>query len=286
MHLGFSTMNTHMKPQPAELASMLEDRGYESLWYGEHSQIPTSRHSPHPREETLPEPYKNMMDPYISLTAAAAASKNLKLGTSISLMLERELFSQAKTIMTLDRISEGRVLVGTGVGWNEEQFNNATNLPWKRRFTALKETVEATRVLWRDEEPEYHGDIIDFDPVWCNPKPIQQPGPPILFGAMGPIGIKHTAEWADGWMPVSATLGDIPEAVKNFHNLVRNAGRNPDDIDMTLIVMEKPALDRLKFFRDLGFNRAIVGASFQHWNKSEVILREIDKFAEFIPGIA
>lgn len=285
MHLGFSTMNTHKKPQPAELAVALEERGYESLWFGEHSQIPTSRNSPHPREDELPEPYKNMMDPYISLTAAACATTNLKLGTSISLLLERELFSQAKTIMTLDRISNGRVLVGTGVGWNEEQFNNATSLPWKRRFSAMRETVEATRVLWSEEEPEYHGDIIDFDPVWCNPKPIQQPGPPVLFGAMGPVGIKHTAQWADGWMPVSATLGDIPKAIDNFRELVLEAGRQPEDIDITLIVMEKPVIDRLKYFRDLGINRAIVGANFEHWDKPDAIMGAIDKFADFIPEI-
>jgi probable F420-dependent oxidoreductase len=286
MHLGFSTMNTHKNIQPTELGPLLEERGYESLWFGEHSQIPTARNSPHPREAVMPEPYKNMMDPYISLTAAACVTTKLKLGTSISLLLERELFSQAKTLMTLDRISNGRLLVGTGVGWNEEQFNNASNLPWKRRFSAMKETVAATRTLWTDEEPEFHGDIINFDPVWCSPKPIQQPGPPILYGGVGPLGLKHTVDWADGWMPVSASLEDIPKAIADFNEQLKQAGRDPDTFDITMIIMEKPAIDRLKLFRDLGVKRAILGGSHENWDNSDMLRDLIDKFAEFIPQLA
>ena len=286
MHLGFSTMNTHKNIQPTELAPLLEERGYESLWFGEHSQIPTARNSPHPREAVMPEPYKNMMDPYISLTAAACVTTKLKLGTSISLLLERELFSQAKTLMTLDRISNGRLLVGTGVGWNEEQFNNASNLPWKRRFSAMKETVAATRTLWTDEEPEFHGDIINFDPVWCSPKPIQQPGPPILYGGVGPLGLKHTVDWADGWMPVSASLEDIPKAIADFNEQLKQAGRDPDTFDITMIIMEKPAIDRLKLFRDLGVKRAILGGRRENWDNSDMLRDLIDKFAEFIPQLA
>lgn len=286
MHLGFSTMNTHKNLQATELAPLLEERGYESLWFGEHSQIPTSRNSPHPREAVMPEPYKNMMDPYISLAAAACVTTKLKLGTSISLLLERELFSQAKTLMTLDRLSNGRLLVGTGVGWNEEQFNNASNLPWKRRFSAMKETIAATRTLWTEEEPEFHGDIIDFDSVWCSPKPIQQPGPPILYGGVGPLGLKHTVDWADGWMPVSASLEDLPKAITDFKEQLKQAGRDPDTFDITMIVMEKPAIDRLKLFRDLGCNRAILGGSHENWDKPDMLRELIDKFAEFIPQLA
>ncbi len=286
MHLGFSTMNTHKNLQPTELAPLLEERGYESLWFGEHSQIPTSRKSPHPRDAVMAEPYKNMMDPYISLTAAACVTKKLKLGTCISLLLERELFSQAKTLMTLDRISNGRLLVGTGVGWNEEQFNNATNLPWKRRFSAMKETIAATRTLWTEEEPEFHGDIIDFDPVWCNPKPIQQPGPPILYGGVGPLGLRHTVDWADGWMPVSASLEDIPKSITNFKEQLKQAGRDLDTFDITMIIMEKPEIDRLKHYRDLGVNRAIIGGGHDNWENTDMLRGLIDKYAELIPQLS
>jgi alkanesulfonate monooxygenase SsuD/methylene tetrahydromethanopterin reductase-like flavin-dependent oxidoreductase (luciferase family) len=142
MHLGFSSMNTADDPAPPLLAKTLEEAGFESLWYGEHSHIPVERRTPYPPGGDLPEPYKKMMDPYISLMAAAAATTTLKLGTGIALLMERELFSQAKTIATLDRLSNGRVVIGCGVGWNQEEFENATRLPFNRRYLALKETVQ------------------------------------------------------------------------------------------------------------------------------------------------
>jgi len=165
MHLGFSSMNTADDPAPPLLAKTLEDAGFESLWYGEHSHIPVERRTPYPPGGELPEPYKKMMDPYVSLMAAAAATTTLKLGTGIALLMERELFSQTKTIATLDRLSNGRVIIGCGVGWNQEEFENATQLPFNRRYLALKETVLAQRALLTDPEPQFHGELIRFEPV-------------------------------------------------------------------------------------------------------------------------
>ena len=145
MHLGFTSMNTAADLAPDLLATTLEEAGFESLWYGEHSHIPVSRQTPYPAGGELPAPYRKMMDPYVSLMAAAAATTRLRLGTGIALLLEREFFSQAKTIATLDRLSGGRLLIGCGVGWNEEEFNNASQLPWQRRYRALQETVLAQR---------------------------------------------------------------------------------------------------------------------------------------------
>ena len=193
MHLAFSSMNTLNDPPPAVLARALEERGYESLWYGEHSHIPSSRRTPYPPGGELPAPYIHMMDPYLSLTVAATATTTLRLGTGIALLMERELFSQANTIATLDRLSGGRVIIGTGVGWNEEEFSNASPHPFNKRYAVLRETVAATRALWTDAEAEYHGDYIDFEPVWSEPKPVQAGGPPIYMGAMGPLGIRHAA---------------------------------------------------------------------------------------------
>ena len=126
MHIGFSSMNTLLDPAPPVLARALEERGFESLWYGEHSHIPCSLKTPYPGGGDLPEPYKIMMDPYVSLMAAAAATSRLRLGTGIALLLERDVFSQAKTIATLDQLSGGRVIIGVGVGWNEEEFTNVS----------------------------------------------------------------------------------------------------------------------------------------------------------------
>lgn len=280
MHLGFSSMNNSNDPNPAVLAKALEDAGFESLWYGEHSHIPTSRKTPYPAGGEMPDPYKGMMDPYVSLMAAAAATKTLKFGTHVALLMERELFSQAKTIATLDRLSNGRVLIGAGVGWNEEEFANVTHIPFKKRFSGLKETVAATRALFRDAEPEYHGEFINFDPVWCEPKPVQPGGPKFLLGTMGPVGIRHAAEWADGWMPVDVAMRDVAEGLEDFRRQVREFGRNPDDVEITMVSMLNVTPDILKRYRDLGIARVTIGVSMENWGKPEVVMPMIEKFSK------
>lgn len=285
MHLGFSSMNTADDPAPDLLAKTLEEAGFESLWYGEHSHIPVSRRTPYPAGGDLPEPYKKMMDPYISLMAAASATTNLKLGTGIALLMERELFSQAKTIGTLDRLSNGRVLIGCGVGWNEEEFENATSLPFKRRYLGLKETVLAQRALFTDPEPEFHGELIDFDPVWFEPKATRPGGPPVIFGAMGPLGVRHAAEWADGWMPVDVAMQDIPSDIAAFRAKVAEFGRNPDDIEITLVVMAQVTADLLKSYRDMGIHRCNIGVGMENWDKPEIVMPMIEEFSKLIPEL-
>ena len=285
MHLGFSSMNTVDDPSPLALAKTLEEAGFESLWYGEHSHIPVSRKTPYPPGGDLPEPYKKMMDPYVSLMAAAAVTTNLKLGTGIALLMERELFSQAKTIATLDLLSQGRVIIGCGVGWNQEEFENATALPWERRYLALKETVLAQRALLTDPEPEFHGELIDFDPVWFEPKATRAGGPPVTFGAMGPLGIRHAAQWADGWMPVDVAMPDVKQGIDDFYQQVRDFGRNPDDVEITLVVMAPVTGDLLKSYRDMGVHRCNIGVGMENWDKPEIVMPMIEQFAKLIPDL-
>lgn len=285
MHLGFSSMNTADDPAPELLAKTLEEAGFESLWYGEHSHIPVACKTPYPAGGVLPEPYKKMMDPYLSLMAAVSATSDLKVGTGIALLLERELFSQAKTIATLDRLSGGRVLIGCGVGWNEEEFCNATKLPWKRRYRALKELVLAQRALFTQAEPEYHGELIDFDPVWFEPKPVQVGGPPIVFGAMGPLGVRHTAQWADGWMPVDVAMGDIKSDIADFRAQVASFGRDPDEVEITMVVMSPVTADLLKSYRDMGIHRCNIGVGTQNWDKPEIVMPMIEEFSRLIPEL-
>jgi probable F420-dependent oxidoreductase len=285
MHIGFSSMNTLLDPSPAILAKALEDRGFESLWYGEHSHIPCAMKTPYPGGGNLPEPYKIMMDPYVSLMAAAAATTRLRIGTGIALMLERDVFSQAKTISTLDHLSGGRVEIGVGVGWNEEEFDNVSRQPWKKRYGVLRETVAATRALWRDEQAEFHGEYIDFDAVWCSPKPVQAGGPPVIFGAMGPLGTRHAAEWADGWFPVDFALPDVAASVAAFRQQVKEFGRDPDAVKITLQAMMHPTLDDLKRYRDAGIYRVNVGVSVDLWDKPDAVMPMIDRYAELIPQI-
>ena len=279
-------MNNVQDPAPDILAKTLEEAGFESLWYGEHSHIPTSRKTPYPPGGDMPAPYKQMMDPYISLMVAAGVTTRLKLGTGVALLMERELFSQAKTIATLDRLSGGRVIIGTGVGWNEEEFVNTTRLPWKRRYLGLKETVLATRALYRESEPEFHGELIDFEPVWFEPKPVQAGGPKFILGAMGPQGVRHAAQWADGWMPVDVAMPDVEQGIKDFRRQVAEFGRNPDAVEITLVSMLNVTGDLLKRYRDYGVARVNIGVSMENWDRPEVVMPMIEKFSKLIPELA
>ena len=286
MHLGFSAMNTPGDPPPAVLARALEERGFESLWYGEHSHIPVSRRTPYPAGGELPDDYKFMMDPYVSLAAAASNSSTLKLGTSVALLLERDVFSQAKTIATLDRLAGGRVIIGAGVGWNQEEFENVCRHPWNKRFGVMRETVAATRALWNRDEVEYHGDYVDFDPVWCLPGPLQPKGPPIVFGAMGPLGMHHAAQWADGWMPVDLGLRNVLQSIASFREMVARAGRDPADVPVTIQTMATPSLDTLQRYRDHGVLRVLIGVDADMRYRSDNIMPMIDRFAPLIPDLA
>ncbi|MEM1112460.1 MAG: LLM class F420-dependent oxidoreductase [Pseudomonadota bacterium] len=285
MHLAFSSMNNLSDPHPAELAKALEERGFESLWYGEHSHIPCSQATPYPAGGEMPAPYKRMLDPYLSLMTAANATTTLRLGTGIALLMERDIFAQAKTIATLDHLSGGRVVIGTGVGWNQEEFENASPYPFNKRYAVLRETVAATRALWRDEEASYQGDYVKFDPVWQFPKPLQENGPKIFLGAMGPLGKKHAAAWADGWYPVDVAMGDVPTALAEFRELVKEAGRDPADVEINIQIMDTNNLDKLKEYRDMGVQRATIGVSMDVWDEPDAVMPMIDKYAEVIPEL-
>ena len=286
MHLAFSSMNAPSDPHPATLARALEERGFESLWYGEHSHIPCSRRTPYPPGGELPAPYRRMMDPYLSLMTAANATTHLRLGTGIALLMERDLFSQAKTIATLDRLSGGRMVIGTGVGWNREQFENSCRHPFDKRYAVLRETVAATRALWTEEAPSYQGDYIRFNAVWSDPKPVQKGGPKIFMGAMGPLGRKHAAAWADGWYPVDIGMGDVVASIAAFREEVRAAGRDPGGVEINVQIMDVGNLDKLKLYRDLGVERATIGVSTDLWDRPEAVMPMIDQYAKIIPDLS
>ena len=197
MKLGIAIFPTDKAIQPVQLAREVEERGFESLWFPEHSHIPVDRRSPYPNGGPLPGSYFHMMDPWLSIAAAATQTTTLTLGTGICLLLEHDILDLACAVATADVLSQGRVVMGIGVGWNEEELeNHRPDLPFKKRYSAMRERVEALRVAWGEEEASFSGTWDNFSPSWVFPKPVNGTVP-IALGNAGPLGIRHAAEYGD-----------------------------------------------------------------------------------------
>jgi probable F420-dependent oxidoreductase len=204
-----------------ELAPAAEQLGFESLWVAEHSHIPVSRQSSWPGGSELPKQYWHVLDPFVALTAAALASKTLLVATGICLVVQRDPIHTAKQVASLDHLSNGRFVFGIGAGWNrEEMADHGTE--FGSRWKLMQERVEAMKAIWTQDQAEYHGEMVDFGPMWCWPKPIQRPHPPVLLGGSGPNVLKRVVAYADGWMPNGPdALARIPELLE----LAQSAGR-------------------------------------------------------------
>jgi probable F420-dependent oxidoreductase len=277
MKIGYTTMNTPADIAPRVLGPMLEDAGFDSIWIGEHSHIPVSRTTPYPTGGDMPWQYTTMMDPFISLTQIGEHTSNLLLGLGVALPLEHDVLVLAKTAATLDVLSNGRLQFGVGAGWNQEELANHSSVKWSMRYRALAECVSALKSLWIDDESEFHGSYFNFDKVWSRPKPMQNPHPPIWFGAGGKLGSQHTIQWADGWMPLDVTLGDVTKRVNKFRQLSTDAGRQ--DIPISMVAFGDPTLDTLMMYRDLGIERVIVGSGREGWDDPSGVPAFIERYA-------
>jgi len=284
VHLGFTTMNTPEDLPADRLAVALEERGYDSLWIGEHSHIPASRLTPYPAGGEMPPQYRRMMDPFISLALAAAATERLVVGTGVALPLEHDLFALAKTVSTLDHASGGRLKFGVGVGWNQEELADHTAIPWSQRYRALAEAVAALRALWTEENSEFHGEFFDFDPAWSFPKPLQQPHPAVVCGTGGRLGTSHAVAWADEWMPMDIALGNVPKQIGKFRAAAAAAGRG--DLPISLVTYGDPTVETLELYRSLDVERVIIGAAREGWADPAGTLPFMDRYAELIPRLA
>src|SRR6184192_2993368 len=215
MHLGVVMFPTDYAMRVDDLARAVEARGFESLWFPEHTHIPTSRRSPWPGGHNLPDVYKQTLDPFVALTAAATATKRIKLATGICLVVERDPIHLAKNVASLDYLSGGRFIFGIGGGWNaEEMENHGTN--FKKRWRLLRERVLAMKEIWTKEEAEFHGEFVNFDRIWSHPKPVQKPHPPILMGGDTPKARQRVVDFCDGWMPIGINPGGILEGMKDL----------------------------------------------------------------------
>jgi len=285
MRFGYLSLNTIEGIRPDVLASELEDRGFDSVWMPEHSHIPTSRETAYPAGGELPEGYRRMMDPFVSLSMAASATKTIQLCTGVCLLLEHDVLDLACSAATLDALSGGRLLLGVGVGWNEEEFvNHRPDVPFAQRYSAMEERVSALRTAWADEEAAFDGRWDSFTESWVYPKPLSGTVP-IALGNAGPVGIAHAARYADEWCPIDASMlndgrkPDVAGAIELFRRLATDAGRAAEDIPITIFVLDfKP--QRLERYAELGVDRIVAGPPTTHLHDEAKTLRHLDRIIE------
>ena len=223
MKFGVAIFPTDYAISMTELAPAAEELGFESLWVAEHSHIPASRESPWPGGAELPKHYWHTMDPFVALTAAALASRTIRVGTGICLLVERDPIHTARETASLDLVSNGRLIFGIGGGWNrEEMADHGTD--FHSRWKLLRERTEAIKAIWTQDVAEYHGELVDFPPMWSWPKPVQKPHPPVILGGAGPKILERVVRYADGWMP---NRGDVYERIPELQRMAEEAGRGP-----------------------------------------------------------
>jgi probable F420-dependent oxidoreductase len=226
MRYGLTFFPTEYAIAPAELARAAEERGFESLFFTEHTHIPASRVSPYPAGGELPREYSHTYDPFVALMSAAAATTDLGIGTAISLVVQHDPIVLAKTVATLDQLSGGRFLFGVGAGWNLEEMSNHGTDP-NRRFALMGERVKAMRAIWAEDEASFHGELVDFDRIWSWPKPLQRPGPPVIVGGQGPKVLQRVVEYGDEWLPIHFDPLKLQARIAELQHLAEEAERGP-----------------------------------------------------------
>ncbi len=280
MKFGVTMFPTEYAISPTELARALEERGFESLFFPQHTHIPTSRRTPWPGGAELPREYSYTFDPFVALSAAATVTERLRIATGICLVIERDPITLAKEVASLDFLSGGRFLFGIGGGWNEEEMEDHGTDPAKR-WTLLRERVKAMKAIWSEDEAEFHGRVVDFDPIWSWPKPVQKPHPPILVGGNGPHTFQRVIEYGDAWMPIPGRdQTPLSEQIAELNRLAAEAGRGP--IPVTIYGAQgRPEV--IRHYSEIGVERCVF------WlppAPTDEVLPLLDRYAELIQSLA
>jgi probable F420-dependent oxidoreductase len=256
MKYGVQMFPTDYAIPVTELGKACEDLGFESLFFPEHTHIPTSRRTPWPGGAELPMEYSHTLDPFVACGAVAAVTKNLKMGTGICLVMQRDPITLAKEVASVDFLSGGRFLFGIGGGWNEDEMENHGTKP-TLRWKILRERILAMKEIWTKDEAEFHGQFVNFDPIWSWPKPAAKPHPPILIGGAGPRTLERVIEYGDGWMPIGGRTGAIlGEKIKELQQMAKAAGRGPMPVSVFGV---PPSNEALENYEAMGVERAIFG---------------------------
>jgi probable F420-dependent oxidoreductase len=275
MDFGAAMFFTDYSVAPGELAVALEERGFESVWAPEHSHIPLSRLSPWPGGAELPKRYYDVMDPFVCLTAAAGATKRLKVGTGVALVVQRDPIQTAKLVASIDQVSGGRFLFGVGNGWNAEEMADHGTTDFKSRHRLARERIEAMRAIWTEAKPEYHGAYVEFGPMMAWPKPVQKPHPPVIMGGAWPQAARRAVRYGDGWIPLAGRGDDIRAVLPEFRKLAEAGGRDPATLPVTVFSAPDEAA-ALRQYRDAGVVRVVVMLPSE---KADTVLPILDKWA-------
>ena len=267
MHLGIYIAITESTIRIDELAREVEARGFESLWVPELTHVPAHRRTPLPQHfrtqvagDEQPPHHRHLFDPFITLTCAAAVTQTLRLGTSICLLIQRDTIMTAKAVASLDQLSGGRVLFGIGGGWDAEQMAHHGTV-FQTRFQKMGEQVRALKAIWTQDAAEFHGAFVDFAPIWCWPKPVQQPHPPVLLGGESSYTLRRVVEYGDGWLPRLRQLRQPEGLIQKMGELrerVAKAGRAMETVSVSVFGAAADP-QQLETYRAAGVTRAILG---------------------------
>jgi probable F420-dependent oxidoreductase len=277
MQIGVTIFATEYAIPIDELAREAEAHGFESLWVPEHTHIPTSRRTPWPGGGELPREYSHLYDPFIALMLAAAVTKNLKVGTGICLIIERDTITTAKEVASLDRLSGGRFLFGVGGGWNVEEMEHH-GTEFKTRFKKMGEQVRAMKEIWTKDVSEFHGEHVNFEPIWSWPKPAQQPHPPVLLGGESSYTLQRVVDYCEGWFPRSRNPELVTKGMVELKERAAKAGRDMQTISVS--VFGAPGDQKLlDTYREVGVTRTILRLPSEGRDK---ILPMLDQYAQFL----
>jgi probable F420-dependent oxidoreductase len=283
MEIGASIFFTDYSMGPTELAVALEQRGFDSLWVAEHSHMPVTRRFTHPLgEAALTKEYFDVMDPFVTLSAAAAVTTRLKLATAICLVIQRDTIQTAKLVASLDQLSKGRFLFGIGCGWNAEEMEDHGTV-YETRTLKMREQIEAMKEIWTKDIAEYHGEIVEFPPLQTWPKPVQKPHPPIIVGGAFRVAARRAIRYGDGILPAapSAGSGSSEEFMPRWRQMAEEASRDLASLSVTLGGAPED-LAVLRRNRDLGVTRMTVRLPP---GKADEILPILDRWAKLIPQV-
>jgi probable F420-dependent oxidoreductase len=277
MKYGIVMFTTDYAIRADDLAKAAEERGFESIFFPEHTHIPISRRTPYPLGGELPKEYSHILDPFVAMTMAAAATTRLKVATGICLVIQRDPIVLAKEVASADLASNSRVIFGIGGGWNAEEMEDH-GTTFKSRWKLLRERIEAMKALWTSDEASYHGEFVNFDPVWCWPKPVQKPHPPILVGSHGPRGMQRAIRYGDGWLPNAGPGVDLPKQIAELRRLAERAGRDPKTISITAFAAppDRKILDQQEA---AGAERAVF---FLPAARADTVMPLLDQYAKLI----